>query len=101
MQQVLAEDPAPTARLNARLPRDLETICLKCLHKEVQGRYASAAALAQDLRRFGLGEPITARPVGRLGRLARWARRRPMAAALSGALLTTALLALALVGGWL
>ena len=101
LQQVLADDPVPPSRLNVRVPRDLETICLKCLHKEPQRRYASAAALAEDLCRFARGEPIAARPVGRLERLARWAHRRPTAAALYGALLAATLLALALVGGGL
>jgi serine/threonine-protein kinase len=101
LQQVLADDPVPPARLNPRVPRDLETICLKCLDKEPLRRYASAQALADDLRRFERGEPITARPLGWLGRLARWARRRPAAAALSGVLVVTAALALVLVGGWL
>jgi serine/threonine-protein kinase len=68
------------------------------LNKEPPRRYASARALADDLRRFERGEPIAARPLGRLGRLARWARRRPTAAALAAALVVTALLALALVG---
>jgi len=101
LQQVVADDPVPPARLNPQVPRDLQTICLKCLHKEPPKRYASAAALAEDLRRFLGGEPIAARRTGRLERLIRWARRRPAAAALSGALVVTALLVLALVGGGL
>jgi tetratricopeptide (TPR) repeat protein len=80
LQLVLAEDPVPPARLNPRLPRDLETICLKCLHKEPPRRYASAAALAEDLRRQARGEPITARPAGRLERLVREVRKRPVLA---------------------
>ena len=71
------------------------------MNKEPPRRYASARALADDLRRFERGEPIAARPLGPLGRLARWARRRPTAAALSVALVITALMALALVGGGL
>jgi tetratricopeptide (TPR) repeat protein/tRNA A-37 threonylcarbamoyl transferase component Bud32 len=101
VQQVLADDPVPPSRLNSQVPRDLETICLKCLQKEPQRRYGIAAELVEDLRRFERGEPIAARPVGRLGRMVRWARRRPTAAALSGVLVLASLLALALVGSWL
>jgi serine/threonine-protein kinase len=98
VQQLLADDPVPPARLNNRVPRDLQTICLKCLSKEPRRRYATAQALAEDLRRFERGEPIKARPVSSLERGARWVRRRPaLAAALAcGLLLATALVATAL-----
>ena len=101
LQQVLANDPVPPTRLNPRVPRDLETICLKCLRKEPHGATPARQAMADDLHRFERGEPILARPLGPLGRLARWTRRRPTAAALCLALLATVLLALALVGGGL
>ena len=100
LQQVLHDDPVPPSRLNPRVPRDLATICLKCLSKEPQRRYASAAALAEDLRRFLRGETITARRAGRLERLARWARRSPAAAALLAVTLLVATTVLG-AGGWL
>ena len=100
LQQVLHEDPVPPSRLNPGVPRDLATICLKCLSKEPQRRYASAAALAEDLRRFLRGEPIAARPAGPLERLARWARRSPAAAALLAVTLLVAITVLG-AGGWL
>jgi WD40 repeat protein/tRNA A-37 threonylcarbamoyl transferase component Bud32 len=95
--QVVSEDPVPVRRLQPKVPRDLETICHKCLQKDTRRRYASAQALAEDLQRFLRGEPVTARPIGALGRWLRWARRRPAEAALvvlSGLLLLLALVAL-------
>ncbi len=82
--QVLSDEPVAPRRLNASIPRDLETICLKCLEKEPGKRYAGATELGEDLRRFLAGEPILARPVTRLERTVKWARRRPAIASLMG-----------------
>jgi WD40 repeat protein len=82
ISQVVAEEPVAPKRLQTKTPRDLETICLKCLRKEPARRYTSAAALADDLDRFLKGEPILARPAGRTERAVKWAWRRPTAAAL-------------------
>ncbi len=97
--QVLSVEPVPPTQLQPGVPRDLETVCLKCLHKEPKKRYGSALELAEDLGRFGRGEPVTARPVGRLERTWRWCRRYPARAALLG--VSLALLFVLLVGGFL
>jgi WD40 repeat protein/serine/threonine protein kinase len=92
LQQILNDEPRPARRLNDSIPRDLETICLKCLRKEPHQRYPSAGALAEDLRRFLAGQPIQARPIRVWERSLKWARRRP---AIAG-LLTTVFLVTAL-----
>ncbi|MBW3539214.1 MAG: protein kinase [Planctomycetes bacterium] len=88
--QVLERDPIPPRQLNASIPRDLETICLKCLEKNPTRRYGSAHALAAELQRFLNNEPIEARPIGMLARGSRWCRRKPAMALL----LTVCVLAL-------
>jgi serine/threonine-protein kinase len=81
VRQVLSEEPVPPSRLQPGVPRNLEIICLKCLEKNPRQRYATAEQLADDLCCFRGGEPIMARPLGPVGRLARWARLRPALAA--------------------
>jgi WD40 repeat protein len=77
LHQVLFADPVPPRQLQPGIPKDLETICLKCLQKEAHKRFASAAELADDLQRFQSGLPIRARPVGHAERTWRWCRRNP------------------------
>ena len=92
---VIDREPVPPSRLQVRVPRDLETICLTSLRKEPARRYASAEALAEDLGRFLAGEPIRARPTPAWERGLKWARRHPSTALLSVLAATAALALLA------
>jgi WD40 repeat protein len=90
---IRSQEPLPPSRLLPRLPRDLETVCLKCLQKDPRRRYASAQELADDLERFLAGKPVWARPVGMPEKALKWVRRNPSAA------LLLALLAISVLGG--
>jgi len=90
IQQRLTDDPPSPRRLDDSVPADLATVCLKCLERDQTRRYASAAELAAEMRRYLAGEPVDARPLSPWGRAGRWARRRPASAA---ALALAALLA--------
>jgi WD40 repeat protein/tRNA A-37 threonylcarbamoyl transferase component Bud32 len=97
LEQVKTADPVPPSRLQPGLPRDAETICLKCLQKGPHRRYADASALAEDLDRFLAGRPILARPIGPAERLRKWVRRRPAVALLSSAVVAVAAIGFTLV----
>jgi WD40 repeat protein len=92
LMQVVSNEPASVRQLQPGCPRDLETICHRCLAKDPARRYSSSEALAEDLRRFQAGEPITARPVGRIERAWRWCRRNPVVASLLAAVVLTLVL---------
>jgi tetratricopeptide (TPR) repeat protein/tRNA A-37 threonylcarbamoyl transferase component Bud32 len=93
--QVQMDEVIPLRRLNRQVPKDLETICQKCLQKDPRKRYPSAKDLAEDLRRWQIGEPILARPVGHSERAWKWMRRNPMPAAFTVALLIAAVVSTA------
>lgn len=83
--QIIHDEPPSPRKFNRAVPRDLETICLKCLEKLPERRYSSAGQVGDELRRYLRGEPIVARPVGRMGRAWRWSRRNPTVASLAAA----------------
>ncbi len=85
LQLVRSQEPLAPSSLQPGVPRDLETICLKCLQKDPARRYATAAELADDLQRYLKGEPILARPIGTPERIWRWCKRNQRVAALLGA----------------
>ena len=95
LDMVRQEPALPPSRLNRRVPRDLEVICLKCLEKDPDRRYPGAGALAEDLNRWLRGEPIHARPVGLATRAAMWCRRHPVPAALTGLLVLAVIIGIA------
>lgn len=102
LTQVLNKEPVPPRTINPAVPRDLETICLKCLEKDWQRRYPKASELARDLDRFLLGEPVHARPAGQMEKLWRWACRHSVVATLATGLMVAlvALIALFIALVW-
>lgn len=102
IRQITTQEPVAPRQLNPSLDRDLETICLKCLQKEPLRRYGSAAALADDLRRYLEGRPIVARPLNWVERSWRWCRRNPVPAAWISVAATFALVSvLAILVGYI
>ena len=99
LQKLLFESVVPPSNLEPEIPPDLEAICLKCLEKNPSHRYATAAELAEDLRRFLDGRPTLARPVGAAVRLWRWSRRNPKLGIVSGSLAATVLVAISAIVG--
>ena len=95
--QVINSDPAPLSQLNGAVPRDLETICMKCLRKDQNERYSSAVEFADDLNRYLKNEPIHARRVGVIGKIARWSKRHRRSISLS--VITAVVTVAAVVGG--
>ena len=100
LHQIQSQDPRAPRSHDKTIPLDLETICLKCLTKSPAERYATAHELAEDLRRFLVNEPISARPISFVERYARWARRNPAVAALVAVSIVSSITAIGL-GAWL
>ena len=101
IKQVSEDEPPSPRKLNGAVPKDLETICLKCLEKDPAKRYQEASDLADELRRFLAGKPTKARPVGRLSHAWRWCRRNPLVAGLSATTMFFLLLvAIVATVGW-
>ena len=106
LKQVVEDEPPSLRKLDGRIPRDLETICLKCLEKDRDQRYVTADQLSEELRRQLQGKPIFARPIGRTARTWRWCRRNPLAAGLIATVFAVLLLGVivstsfAIVANW-
>lgn len=98
MKQVLQADAVPLRQLNPAVDRDLETICMKCLEKSPEKRYATAADLADELQRYLAGQPILARPISLPERAARWCRRNPLIASLTGATMAAVVFGIVALG---
>ncbi|MFP6601757.1 MAG: serine/threonine-protein kinase [Pirellulaceae bacterium] len=95
LRQVVERDPVSPRQLNSQIDQDLDTICLKCLEKDPQRRYATAQDLVDELDRFLNGEPIKARPISALDRSFRWCRRNPVVTTLVAALTLTFIIGMA------
>ncbi len=100
IHQVLSEDAPSPRKLDASIPRDLETICLKCLEKDPAKRYSTARELAEELRRWLRGEPVLARPISRAARAVRWAHRNRAIAALATTVLVVLLTGIVVSGSF-